>query len=320
VVRQLFRIARHWLDFEEDVRESGDAEIRVASAEKAKKRTSLSKNVAVVPNLTDKSRPLFDTYGRGLQALRSIWLHDATGPIADDALMLTATHHLRKENFVEAARHFSLLREQYPDSPHFKDAFILGSHVALASYEGPSYDPSSLQEALTLKETTLKLFPDLSPEQRSRLEAEVEKLQEAEVARIWELVEFYDRKGLPESMALHCYLILNRYPESRYAQLARAKLFDIEPELRAAGKGGNFWNLNRSPQPAKEEAKPEQDSGSRMTLPAESDSRQAEVPAGSDPNTPKKRSMFGFLRRAESPPELQPAPTSPEGSPGKVSL
>ncbi len=102
---------------------------------------------------------MFDTDGRALQALRSIWLHDTTGPLADDALMLSANYHLRTGDFTESARLYKLLREQYPDSKHFENAFMLGSHVTLASYQGPSYDGKSLDEATKLKEAALRIFP-----------------------------------------------------------------------------------------------------------------------------------------------------------------
>ena len=123
------------------------------------------------------------TAGRALQALQSIWLNDANGPLADDALMLTANYHLQTGDFVEAARVYQLLREQYPDSPHFKDAYLLDSHVRLASYEGPGYDGRALQESRNLRETAQRLFPDLSAEERERLDDELRRIEFSEVAR-----------------------------------------------------------------------------------------------------------------------------------------
>ena len=102
---------------------------------------------------------------------------------ADDALMLSANHHLRAENYPEAAQDYKLLRDNYPDSPHFKDAFILGSHVTFASYQGSAYDGRALQEARELKQTALQMFGDLTPEQRKRMQEELDLLKIAEEAR-----------------------------------------------------------------------------------------------------------------------------------------
>lgn len=282
ITRDLFRIARSWLGFPESIGEDGD--VQVASAE------SKDPPPALLPNLTDKSRPTFDTGGRGLQALRSIWLNDAAGPLADDALMLAANYHLKNENFTESARLYTLLREQYPDSPHVKDAFLLGSHVTLASYEGPGYDGKALQESLQLKQTMLQAFPDLTPGQRQMLEGEVAKLSEAEVAREWDRVEFYRIKGHTSAVALHCYNIINHHPDSKYAGMARKVLQD----LKAQGKSEPWWDIALRRQTAQAKA---------------TEPKQVEE---------SKRSFFGLLKKADTPPELQPAEDPSE--PGKVQL
>lgn len=282
ITRDLFRIARAWLGFPESVGDDGDVEMAAAESD--------GPPPALLPNLTDKSRPTFDTGGRGLQALRSIWLNDAAGPLADDALMLAANYHLKKENFPESARLYTLLREQYPDSPHVKDAFLLGSHVTLASYEGPGYDGKALNEALQLKRTMLAAFPDLTPAQRQRLEGEVSKLSEAEVQREWDRVEFYRIKGHSSAVALHCQSIINNHPDSKYADMARKTLQD----LKAQGKSQAWWDLSMRRQTA-----------------------QAKSPAPEETQEPK-RSFFGLMKKAEAPPELQPAEDA--SAPGKVEL
>lgn len=145
VTRRLFRISQYWLGFSEDAlaaAEKSEIEMaeHVATLDETDTNTLPKRRpsaMAVVPNVADRSRPVFDAEGRAIQALRSIWLHDAAGPLADDALMLSANHYLRKGDYIEAARYYRLVREQYPDSPHFKHAYILGSHVTLASYSGP---------------------------------------------------------------------------------------------------------------------------------------------------------------------------------------
>jgi len=311
VTRNLFRIARYWLDFPDDVGESGDASVKLASAEqsKATPEKATKSNLALVPNLTDKSRPLFDTYGRGLEALRSIWLHDATGPLADDALMLSANHHLRTENFPEAARLYGLLRDQYPDSPHFKDAFLLGSHVTLASYQGPAYDGKALTEARDLKKTMLGIFPDLSPEQRERLQREVVRMDEAEVARVWDLVEFYTVKNQPSAVALHCYAIINQYPDSKFAELSRKKLQQLEAEGKLTNTGVvSTQSSRRRKRQEKRTAAAPQAATTQLPLPSQTGS------SAKQNRTPQRQSVIGRigqLFRAKEPPKL----TSPDDEP-----
>lgn len=334
VTKQLFRIARYWLDFPEDVNSQGEAEIKLAGNEELTgeaikfKEHSTVRQMALVPNLTDKSRPLFDTYGRGLQALRSIWLHDATGPLADDALMLSANYHLRAGNYEDAARDYKLLRENYPDSPHFKDAYILGSHVTFASYQGAAYDGHALQEARELKQTALQMFNDLPPEQRQRMQEELELLQVAEEARLWDKVEFYEAKGTPESIALYCNLIINRHPNSPFADKARMKLNELAYEREQEARG-SWWNPLAQPrrpsptetgEPIADVREPYQPPA-RLSLPSET-SPLAE-PSATD-EQPRKPGFLGriggMLRRPEQTPDLQPVPSGADEATGRTGL
>ncbi len=224
VTRRLFTIARIWLNIpDEDPDEQHDVQLVSHTEEADTPRYDIPRGPStwpVVPNLVDRTRPVFDTHGRALQALESIWQFDPTGPLADDALMLQATYYQMKGDNVEAARLYALVREQYPDSSHFVDAYLLGSYVTMASYSGAAYDSTALTEAKQLKETAVRLFPTLSDEQRQRLADELRRIEEAEVEREWETVQFYLRKNQPASVALHCNVILQRYPDSSYAKSA----------------------------------------------------------------------------------------------------
>lgn len=293
VTRRLFTIARYWLQMPSQAAEQGAVQLvehtEGGEAPAIKPPGGLSR-WPVVPNLTDRTRPVFDTNGRALQALESIWQHDATGPLADDALMLQATYYHTKGDYVEAARLYGLVRDQYPDSSHFRDAFLLGSHVTLASYSGAEYDDSTLAESKRLKETARRIFADLSAEQRQRLDEELEKIRDAEVEREWAKVQFYLRKNQPASVALHCNQIINRYPNSRYAQQAA----EILQRQQQAG-GGMSWVPWRRPRTAESTA----DDTARQDPPA-SDSI-SDAPSAADSSAPD----FNPLTPVERAPDLK---------------
>lgn len=285
VSRQLFRISREWLQ----VPDATDAElVRVAYGENANPTVEQRKNRGGgwFPNFTDDSRPAFDADGKALAALRLIWLHDAAGPLADDALMLAGNHYLAAGNHVEAAQHYRLLREQFPDSQHLKDALLLGSHVTLASYNGPGYDPSPLEEAKELKLLALQ-YPDLSEEDRTRLQGELDRIQEAEVEPLWKQVEFYMAKRQPESVVLQCNYIINKHPTSRFAKMAAG----LKQQLESKGKSAPASWPYVAPQ------------GAAPAL-------QATAPSASG-SPEESKSKFGrLLRRTEEPPKLQPVDES----------
>jgi len=187
VTRQMFTIARNWLEVSEPAARGA---VRTVSAETTIEEPpppppsrDPTLKWRILPNFHNKTRPVFDTQGRALAALKSIWLNDPTGPLADDALMMTASYFLQKGSHIDADRYFQILREEYSESPHLEEAFVLGSHVKLMSYQGPYYDGTSLAGAEKLTEQTLQLFPNI--EDRQRLKQDLGKLYLARAERAW---------------------------------------------------------------------------------------------------------------------------------------
>jgi hypothetical protein len=236
----LFDIAQQWLRFPKVVK---SAEIQPVNfedpastplPEPQKTGFELTRAVPFLPNMFDRTRPVFDTEGNALAALKAIWLNDPTGPLADDALMLTASHYLRKGDYLEADHYYEILREEYPKSPHLEDAFVLGSHVKLMAYQGSAYDGTSLEEAERLKESTLKLFPN-SPE-RARIEAELKKIADADVERQWEKVRLYQKKTLggryQRAVAMQCHVLLTEFPNSKDESQARRIWNELPAETK----------------------------------------------------------------------------------------
>jgi tetratricopeptide (TPR) repeat protein len=179
--------------------------------------------VPFLPNFHDPTRPTFDTEGRALESLKSIWLNDPTSDLADDALMMTASHYLRKGDSVRADEYFAALRQNYPDSPHFKNSFILGSHVKLMSYEGTSYDGARLDEAEQLKESALRMWPD--SDHAWPLEAGTAGHRRGESqARMGPRGILRQEGSRTDSAAIYCREILRLYPDTKYAQSARQYL------------------------------------------------------------------------------------------------
>jgi outer membrane protein assembly factor BamD (BamD/ComL family) len=234
--KRLFNIARYWLQDPQYVTADNvkAAEFNPTGSQKratveASPRKAggfdITRTIPILPNFRDRSRPVFDTEGRALQALKSIWLSDPTGSLADDALMLEASHHMRNGNYLEADRIYTILRDEYSKSPHAENAYVLGAFVKQASYQGPEYDPQVLNDAEQLKKSTLRLYPK-HPD-RERMLRDLRKIELAKAASDWDMVRFYRRKNRPVSVAVYCRYIIKTYPESEYAARARKLLTEI---------------------------------------------------------------------------------------------
>lgn len=231
--KRLFDIAHTWMDFKTTTSE--DVQVASYSDNGPSAKPEVVKNKDYERpgffNFGDRRRPVTDTEGRALEALKAIWLNDPTGPLADDALMLTASHYLRVGRYAEASETFKILREEFPDSPHLKDAYLLGAHVTQASYQGAEYDDRNLEESKQLKSMAMSIFPNLTAEEKARLEAEMVKMDDATVARELERALFWLHKGRFDAVEMCCHQIINKYPASKYAGKARGLLKKL-PEYR----------------------------------------------------------------------------------------
>ena len=233
--KRLFTIARYWLQDPQYVTADN---VKLAAFNptgsqrrptvKAKRKTGgfdITRTVPIFPNFWDRTRPVFDTEGRALQALKSIWQNDPTGSLADDALMLEAGYHLRNGNYLEADRIYDILRDEYSKSPHAENAYVLGAYVKQASYQGPQYDAKVLQETAELKKSTLRLYPK-HPD-RERMLRDLRRIKIAKAASDWDYVRFYRRKNRPKSVAVYCREILRNYPDTEYAGRAKRLLKEM---------------------------------------------------------------------------------------------
>ncbi len=227
---RLFLIAKYWLDDPQPVQKQeihlatgGDNPSAAPTAIPRHKRP-----VPLIPNFTDRSRPVFDPDGRAMEALKSVWLNNPTGKLADDAVMLSGVYHLRRGDYLEAEHYFDMLRDNYPDSDHAANAYKLGAHVIQMSYQGPEYDGRGLEKARELIESTLNLYPESAD--RERLKEGLERINHEEARKDWHRVEYRLRRREYKAAELACVTLLQEHPDSAFADLAKEQL----EKLRAA--------------------------------------------------------------------------------------
>lgn len=228
VTARLYHIATRWLQIPQQQLQS---DIRQVSVEQelpaeSQRPSDPTLRYRILPNLHDRTRPVFDTQGRALQALKAIWMNDPTGPLADDALMLTANYYQQRRNYVESDRYYRILREEYPDSQYLEAAFLLGGHALQASYQGPMYDGEDLMAARRLKQQSLYLFP--ASAQRQQIRKDLGDLEQLEAERLYAMVDYYQRKENPRAVAIACVKVMTAFPESPLADEARKVLLSLD--------------------------------------------------------------------------------------------
>ncbi len=178
----------------------------------------------IVPNLFDRSRPLFDTRGRALKAYDHVRINDPRGPLADDSIMAQANAHFTRRQWLDADYFYGLLRTEYPDSDFLLQAHLLGLQSKLQAYQGPAYEGSVLEEASILADQVLVQFPDqLSREEESRVERTRGAIANELAERHWKRAEFYAKGKHYTSARIYYALVARDYPDTQLAMAAREK-------------------------------------------------------------------------------------------------
>jgi outer membrane protein assembly factor BamD (BamD/ComL family) len=183
----------------------------------------------IVPNLADRSRPLFDTRGRALKAYDHVRINDPRGPLADDSIMAQANAHFLDRQWLDADYFYGLLRSEYPDSDFLLQAHLLGLQAKLRAYQGPGYEGGVLEEAEILADQVVVQFPDqLSRDEEERVEKTRAEIAAQQALRHWQRAEFYAKGKHYSSARIYYALIARDYPKTMLAQQAREKYQTIK--------------------------------------------------------------------------------------------
>ena len=184
----------------------------------------------VTPNVTDKTRPWFDTAGNAISAYNMVRLHDPTGPLADCSVMAIANYHFRHGDWEEAAYHYDLLRKDYPKSKFQKEAHLLGLQSKLRMYQGARYAAEPLKDAKEIATQTLTQFHGRLGEEESRVAETRAQIIAQEAAREWEVAQYYDNKKQFGAARYYYRGILEKYAQTPYGEKARSRMEEIKSE------------------------------------------------------------------------------------------
>jgi len=184
----------------------------------------------IVPNLTDREEPLFDTWGNALKAYESVRLNDPTGPLADDSIMATANANFRKGRYEESAYHYELLRKEYGKSDLQLPAHLLAMKSKQELYQGPLYDGTPLKDAGELAEQTLTQFPRRLGDERDRLVQTKNGIDNEKARRDWTIAQYYDKKEYFGAARYYYRIVIEDHPRTRYAQMAEDRLEQIKDQ------------------------------------------------------------------------------------------
>ncbi|HWA98799.1 MAG TPA: outer membrane protein assembly factor BamD [Pirellulales bacterium] len=178
----------------------------------------------LVPNFSDKTRPLFDTQGHAIAVFEGMRMNDPTGPLADDACLAAGVSHFMSGHWEDADHQFDTLRKEYPRSEHQVEAHLLGLKTKLKNYQGSQYDERPLTEADKLVDSTLLQFSRDLPEERERLQATKRSIRDQRAEREYINGEYYYNRKCYRAARYYYEHLIKQFPETPSAKLAEARM------------------------------------------------------------------------------------------------
>lgn len=128
-------------------------------------------------------------------------------------------------NYEDAVTEYEMVLNNYPGTDVIPLALF---KLGVCYYEEAlrsDYDPKEVNKATRYFKRFIKRYPD-NP-LRAEADEKISELIDLKAEKAYDIAAFYERTDSPEGARLYYRKIIDRYPDSRYARLAREKLLKL---------------------------------------------------------------------------------------------
>jgi outer membrane protein assembly factor BamD (BamD/ComL family) len=181
----------------------------------------------LTPNMTDDTRPLWDTPGEAMRIFDKLRLEDPTGKLADDAVYATANAHFANGDYITASGDYKALIDTYPHSEHQFDAHFMRLQAELYRYQGADYSADSLDEADKMIRQIKKQFPDEAEKHRVYLNKSYLKARFAKADRLYKRGQYYEWQGYNRSARIFYDKVKEEFGDTKFSKDADDRLVAI---------------------------------------------------------------------------------------------
>ncbi len=188
-----------------------------------------------------KSKPFMDEEGRAIELLEQVHWSDIRGQegLGPKALFMAGGVKYFNENYEEADHFFTQIHEHHADHPLAPRAVEYAIQAKQMSTGGADYDGRKVAEARLLIESALRNYPELAQKKKEFLDRQLTTLDLQQATKDYRKGKFYERTGHPGSAYFYYMLVQRRFPGTRPAAQAAARVEAIKakhPHLVAAAE------------------------------------------------------------------------------------
>jgi outer membrane protein assembly factor BamD (BamD/ComL family) len=173
--------------------------------------------------------PFIKTRGKGLKMLRAALARYPSEEFTPTFYMRLAEYFYNEREWEQAELEYRTIVELYPGSRYAADAKMGLARSAQRRFKGVDYDAEPLLEAKRQYEIVAK---DYSQHEAIAQEAatKLKTIDEVLAQKDYEVAEFYMDRDLPGSARFYYKEVVRRFPQTRVALQANARLNEMGPE------------------------------------------------------------------------------------------
>jgi len=169
---------------------------------------------------------------RGVKVLNRVIEHNPFDPLAERALMRLGQYYMDSRQYDRAHTTYARVLEEHPKGAHFAQARYLKAVASYKQIEGPHYDARPMTDAL-------KQLKDIQATQGSAekdVPELIDRIQRTRAKADYDTARFYLRNGKAKAARVYLQSIVQRYPRTRYAQMAAQVLQALPPPTEGNGQ------------------------------------------------------------------------------------
>ena len=158
----------------------------------------------------------------GLKILERIPERWPSSLLAQRSLMRLGDYYLQKKQYDDAVYAYDQLIVSYASSVFIREARLQVAKAYLGKFNGSAFDPAPLIEA----QERLLEYQGLygKSKQTNEVQLMLAKIDQLQAKREYDIGRFYQRTGKKDSARMSFERVVRRWPNSKWAAKARAKL------------------------------------------------------------------------------------------------
>ena len=163
-------------------------------------------------------------------------------PMSQRALVMLANSYARNKEYLSARQTWSEINFRWSTGKIGRDSLLQLAYNSHSAYNGPNYDPSPLNSALTYYSQFKDMHAELADE--NQIDERISMVDEQLAYKEYTIGDYYSRTDHNEAAGIYYNYVVENWPQSAAAKMSSARLSgeDVTVFHTDKAKRRRFWD------------------------------------------------------------------------------